>query len=387
MARKCADKRTLAECLYCMARSLDQYRCVKEAEPYLREAIAIRQELQDNPTRLADYMNMLVTCLGPELSGSEAEPLLRQALDLHRRLRGDDDPSVEGDLYALAQCFKNRNKSEDAKAAATEAVELGRKVFRKDHRSLSLAVELLTDILITRGEWSEAEAVLRRAVTESPKNVVFWLDLGRFEARRQHWAAAVDDFSRALELDPNDPFELTVALLRTGRVEDYRQHCHRFLKEAANARTLQVTEHAAKASLLLPVEGADFELACQLADFTATANETRWVMSWYALLKALADYRRDRFDSALAWASRATNPLDPQCSSAAFFIEALAYSRSHNDESARTALAAGEKMVKECHPDPSDYGESPCDWAVADFLHSEAQKQINGGRANGIPSK
>jgi hypothetical protein len=392
MARKCADKRTLAECLYYMARSLAQYFCAREGEPYLREAVAIQSDLGDDPAKLATYRRTLACSLSDSIGNeAEAEQLYREAIHLDRQRLGDDDPSVERDLYGLARCLRHQNRSDEAKAAATEAVELGRKLFRKDHRSLSLAIELLTGILITRGDWSEAEAAIRRAVAESPTSPVLWCDLGYFEARRSQWAAATADFARALELDPHGLkgstpcytfFALAIALLRTDRVEEYRQLCHRFLEWSANTREFPVANNVAKLSLLLPVEGADFDRACQLADFTATANDASETMSWYAHCKALADYRRNRFDSALDWANRAiTNvSVGVHCKSATFFIQALAYARLRNVEAARAALAAGDNLVKEAHPDPRDFGEWPCDWAIVDFLHSEAQKQINQAR-------
>jgi tetratricopeptide (TPR) repeat protein len=384
MARKCADKSTLAESLYYMARSLAQHISAREGEPYLREAVAIQRDLGDDPATLGKYMGALADCLiDSNGNQAEAEHLLREALDLHRQLLGNDDPRVASDLYGLAQCLQDQHKLEEAKAAAIEAVEVGRKIFRKDHLSLRLFVACLSSILITRGEWSDAEALLHRAIEDSPSSAALWNELGFFEARRQQWAAATADFARALELDPQGlkgsiP-PLAIALLRTDRVEEYRQLCHRFLELSANSRDFDVANNVAKLSLLLPVEGTDFDRACQLADFAATANESLSANSWYAHCKALADYRRNRFDSALNWANRAiTNvSVGVHCKSATFFVQALAYARLRNVEAARAALAAGDNLVKEAHPDPRDFGEWPCDWAIVDFLRSEAQRQIN----------
>jgi hypothetical protein len=102
-------------------------------------------------------------------------------------------------------------------------------------------------------------------------------------------------------------------------------------------------------------------------------------MSWYSLCKALADYRRDRFESARDWANRAITNVTVlnECKSAALFLQASAYGRLNNLE------AAGGALVKESHPDTRDYGEWPCDWAVADFLRREAQKQISGAPKTG----
>jgi serine/threonine protein kinase/tetratricopeptide (TPR) repeat protein len=392
MARKCADKKTLAACLYYMARSLSQYPCIIEQEPYLREAVAIQTELGDDPVALAEYMSTLACCLSDKANLVEKEQLCRQALDLDRQRLGNDHPRVQGVLYGLAQCLLEQNRSEEAKAAAMEAVELGRKIFRKDNDSLRLSLDFLSNVLVTRGEWNEAEQVLRQAVADAPSSGWLWHDLARFEGRRRRWAAATEDLSRAVELDPNEQTflgGLAIALLQTGRVEDYRQLCHRFLERFANTREVYIADWAAKVSLLLPVEGTDFEHACQLADFTVTTNKSQVFPSYFSVCKGLADYRRDRFDSALDWANRAITNVNVENmhKSAALFIKASAYARLDNLELARQALSEGDESVKERHPDPLDYGEWPLHWAIADFLRSEAQKQINGARANGIPSK
>ncbi len=379
MARLCGERRTLAACLYYMARSLDQYFTPPEGEPYAREAVAIQKELGDDPVTLAEYMSTLANYLNDaETNEAETENLYRQALHLHRQYLGNDHPSVVRDLCGLAQCLLNKNKLDEAKAAATEAVDVARKIFRKDHRSVWLSLIQLRDVLTARGEWSEAEAVMRRAVEEAPSSGWLWVLLGEFEARRQQWTAAIADFSRAAELDPDMRKALAIALLRTGRSEEYRGVCHTLLADSAASSNFAVADGAAKVSLLLPVEGTDFERACQLADFTVTGNESERNMAWYSLCKALADYRRNRFESALDWAIRASNARKAQveCKCAALFIQAAAYGRLNSVEPASTALAGGDHLMKERHKDPSDYGEWATEWVIADVLRSEARKYV-----------
>jgi serine/threonine protein kinase/tetratricopeptide (TPR) repeat protein len=382
MARRCGDPKTLANCLSDMARTLDQYLCIPEQEPYYREAIDIEQRLGDDPVALANYTSLLACCLSGRRP--EAESLYRKAIDLHRQHLGKNHPKVEADLYMLAQCLRGEDKSDEAKETATAAVELGRRILRKDHDSLRLAIALLSDILITRDEWTEAEVLLRRAVAEAPASKDLLIELGFFEARRGHWEAAADAFSRATKIDPNDfgsATQLAIALLRLGQVEDYRRTCHQLLEQFADA-PIGTAHVVAKTALILPVDGADFGRACQLADFAATAKGFEPEMSWYALPKALADLRRGRFDSAQGWAHRATTNINVprQCKAAGLFIESLAYSSAHRDESAKAALAFGEQWVKECHPNPNDFGSWPIHWAIADSLHNEARKQIYGDR-------
>ncbi len=135
----------------------------------------------------------------------------------------------------------------------------------------------------------------------------------------------------------------------TGRYDEYRQHCHRFLERASGTREFGVADKAAKAALLLPVDGDDFDRACQLADFAATAQPAS-LLPWVRFGKALAEYRRGHFESAIDWADRAVSSSDERTAPAQagdYFIQACAYSQLRRIELARAALAKGNAFVQQ----------------------------------------
>ena len=379
LARRCGNRSTLASCLYYKSQSLlvDRVGTVGEQEPYLREAIALRRGLGDDPAKLATYisdLSLVVTNL------EEAEQLGRQALGLHREVLGGQHPEVIRDLFNLAQILQQEAKTEDALTNALQALELGKRVFGPLNARASYFVSLVVSLLMSRGDADQAQQVLQESVHYSPSSAKLWGMFACFEARRQNWNIAADYSSHAVQLDPDeDYFWIThvALLLRLGRLEEYRQYCHDILERADKKGAAGTICRAVKAALLLPVGGPDFQHACQTADSQVNLTEPHGAAPWYALHKALVEYRRGGFAAAAKWANRSHSgsDIDPPCIAAGFFVEAMSCAACQNTEAAREALAQGDKVVNSVYP---TFGfERVCDWIVADLLRSEAQKRIS----------
>jgi hypothetical protein len=186
--------------------------------------------------------------------------------------------------------------------------------------------------------------------------------------------------SRAIELSPtNEAFLATKAalLLETGRYDEYRHHCHNFLELVATGGDFAGANTAAKAALLLPVNGADFERACELADFAATAPRIRRLDPSAYLCKSLVEYRRAHYDSANDWSNRAISDeqATPGCKAAAWFIQAWVAASRQEAELARTALANGDELVNRPRITPRDPEHGWQDWTIAAYLRREAVKK------------
>ena len=102
---------------------------------------------------------------------------------------------------------------------------------------------------------------------------------GELRAGAGRWNEAVVEFSNAAGLDPNDEessADLVLVLLEAGRNEECRQRCHELLAQAATNKVGVLSAATlAKVSLLLPVDGPDLELACELA-WTSSAQVAAW---------------------------------------------------------------------------------------------------------------
>ena len=233
-----------------------------------------------------------------------------------------------------------------------KALAIQRKLY--DHTSPVVAATLnsLIDLLQREGKQAEAESLIDDLLTQAAGNKSESARLlcarGELRAGAGRWNEAVVEFSNAAGLDPNDEessADLVLVLLEAGRNEECRQRCHELLARAATNK-VEVLSAAtlAKASLLLPVDGPDLERACELADFVGSGGRVGQLSS---TTKALAEYRRGRFDSASAWAKDAISKSadDPSRLASGWFIQALACARLQQIELARTALASGNKLV------------------------------------------
>jgi hypothetical protein len=202
---------------------------------------------------------------------------------------------------------------------------------------------------------------------------------GTLRARIGRWDEATADclLANRLALDGGDwSFDSAIVLLRAGRYEDYGRICHALLARASDARTFVAADMGAKASLLFPVSGVDFERACELADFSATETGPAWHLPCVRLCKALAEYRRSRFDSALEWAklTRGSHSITPRHRAAAHFIEACTHFAQRQPASGRDAFKKGESALNE----PFDafakvFGDTWCDVTIAERLRNEAR--------------
>jgi serine/threonine protein kinase len=382
IARKCGNKGILARCLYYQSRSLAAYVDTAEGAPLLREAIALEKEVGDDPPLLGVCMIHLASSLDDEPGyRAEAESLMREALALHRKHLDANDGQISNDLFLLTQCLMKQGKLEEAESAAREVFDFDRRVFDKDHLQRAYSASLLGHVLIVQSKWDQAETLFKEAIDASPSNGRYWGLLGDLNARRGDWQAAVDKYSRVVELDPVEdraPLFFAVALMKTGKYDIYRQHCHRYLERYHDTHEFGEADKAAKVALLLPVDGADLDRACELADFAATATEPKSLLPWVRFCKSLAEYRRGHFDSTIDWADRAlsSNGENYTPSQAGdYFLKACAYGQLQQMDSARAALAKGNQSVQQARTQvSSDFGGFWADWAIADLLREEAEK-------------
>ena len=205
-------------------------------------------------------------------------------------------------------------------------------------------------------------------------------------SRIGHWTEATNDFLRANEiaLDGEEfSFDSAIVLLKSGHIEEYRDVCHAYLAQVDRNRDFANADMAAKVALLLPVEGPDFELACALADYAST-DTAAGHLACVRLCKALAEYRRGHFESAVKWGERAivAEGITPRLEAAVRFIQAAAYTQLRQFERAENAWARGDEMLNRPRDTfTSVYGDTWCDFVIAEHLRREASELV--GKSSG----
>jgi len=357
MARKGGDPRAVADALLDMGCSIaGRGDTAIEGAPYLREAVAIREQLGDDPVALAACMSRLADSLNKALD-PEAEPLAREALKLTRRHLGTDHPETAAAVFVLGQVLLNMDKLDEAETVLREALRLYQDIHDPTHPYQHYVHTFLCVAYARQQKWEEAEAVLMPRIRESDSwEASYYLAfVGAVRVQKGDWAGAAESFARAVELTPNDGskrLDLAVALLRAGREEEYRIACHRFLAVAREADDFTMAAMAAKASLVLPVAGADFDEACRLADFAIGAAPESETDHPDELLEALTRYRRGDLEGAATVAGNLVSSENTAAplKAAASSILALVQTRQDKATVAREAFMQGDNLANEPRP-------------------------------------
>ena len=222
-----------------------------EAEPLLREALAIRRaalgsehvevaqslgDLANLLRRRGDYEAALSLAresleMSRRLRGAEhadvaealmtlalvldrkgdvaaAEPLYREALELRRRVLGPGGPLVAESLNDLADAVQRRGRYDEAEALFRESLELWRRTVGEEHPETAQCMNDLGFVLYQKGEYAEAEKLLRQATdmrrrllgAQHPDVAQGLNNLGRVARLRGDARAAVILYEEALAI-------------------------------------------------------------------------------------------------------------------------------------------------------------------------------------------
>jgi len=179
----------------------------KRAEPLFRKALAIRQaKLPANHALVAQSMSNLGECLYWEEKNPEAESLLRQALNIQRSLGASVDVSTSDNYLALV--LQRKGDFREASQLLREAVDINKKVNGADSPEYANSLHNLAGTLIDAGDLSGAETMDREALAirrkiNGPKHpdVAYPLNnLGFVFLEKGDWASAEPFLKENLEI-------------------------------------------------------------------------------------------------------------------------------------------------------------------------------------------
>ena len=203
--------------------------------------------------------------------------------------------------------------------------------------------------LAGKERYDEAIALIRDADRLQPHSSKTWSILKSLYAQRGMWTDLANQLSRELDINPQDVAlrnSLALVHLRDGRLDDYRTVCHEMLEpDATKSLDIVNTGGVALTALLLPVDGVDLDRAYALADVAGRAEEAK---TYSSSSKALAEYRRGRFQSAKEWGADIVTKSDPKSQRCAtgWLVQALACQRLEQSDLARAALAKADASAK-----------------------------------------
>jgi Flp pilus assembly protein TadD len=166
----------------------------------------------------------LGTCLALSGRGAQAVPILKGL--------APDDPDAEN---ALGLAYAQLGRAADALATFRHV--------RQMDPSSGLALENIATVQRTVGDRAAAEASLREAIALDPSLAGAHTELGILLVETNRQAEAIQEWTTALKLDPENLdalYDLTLASSASGRLSDARSYGERFLQAAPESRRDQI---------------------------------------------------------------------------------------------------------------------------------------------------
>ncbi len=136
-----------------------------EAEPLMRQALEIAEAAFDkHDITVATCLNNLAVLLRETNRIEEAEPMSRRALETVETAFGKQHPNVAGFLISLAALLQDTNRKKEAELLLLRALEIAEAAFGKHHRTVATCLNNLAMLLRDTDRIKEAESMLRRAL-------------------------------------------------------------------------------------------------------------------------------------------------------------------------------------------------------------------------------
>jgi len=136
-----------------------------DADALLRRALELREELLDaNDPQVAESLASLSLLLEQRGDFKEAEQIAVRALDIRERTLPPDHPDIATSLHGLALIYYRQVKLKEAEHLYKRSLELREKVFGSNHPEVAECLNDLGVLYYTQGRYEEAEKYYRQAL-------------------------------------------------------------------------------------------------------------------------------------------------------------------------------------------------------------------------------
>ena len=130
---------------------------------YYRKAVDLQQELGLEED-LSSTLNNLANLYYAQGRYEQAEPLYLQALELYKRLLGDNHPDVAMSLNNLAGLYEAQGRYEQAEPLYLQALELYKRLLGDNHPHVATSLNNLAYLYRAQGRYEQAEPLYLQAV-------------------------------------------------------------------------------------------------------------------------------------------------------------------------------------------------------------------------------
>jgi tetratricopeptide (TPR) repeat protein len=269
-------------------------------------------------------------------------------------------------LTSKARQLAGQGNSKEADANFGRALEIWRKLASA-YPNAHLYPTQLGNVYGSLGKWDKAIAEYTTAIELKPdylealsKRAAAYNNVGQYDK-------AIADYRKTCELNPQEPYAAIAyagLCLSLNMEDEYRRHRKTFLARFQGTSDPAVAERIARAFLLLPATGEELERAAALADLSVELGRHHGFYPYFMAVKALAEYRRARYESAIDWGQK-SNAFGLWA--ALHLVQAMAYQELGHTEQARQLLAAALTS--------DEWNDPQWSW-IAEPLLREAEKVL-----------
>jgi hypothetical protein len=372
----------------------------KKAEDSEKEAQAERQQAESDRAK-AQVAERKAEDSEKEAQAArqQAETALHQARTEHEK--ADTAEKQSQDSQSVAQAALQQAQAAESKAAAAASKsEESAKTAAAEANLRRQAEASAAAALVQAGQWRGAMTKLLASLdavppaqalkvadaffppedVKQPWAAPFLRARGDWHARHGDSAAAIADFTQALNLDPGDAglhLRLAPLLAENAGADSYGRHCAQFLKQGRETNNPAV----ALACLLAPAPEVDVPSLAALARNALAAGAPGPPQAGWPLVLSLAEYRQGHFTEAADWAAQALSDADglgEGRAAQADAVLAMAQAQLNHADDARAALGRGRQILdtKTPPPESADLGGHWPDWVAARVLLHEAQAMV-----------
>src|SRR5689334_21205002 len=133
-----------------------------EAEQMQTRAVQILRQQQPSQ-ELAAALNNLGSVLSAQNRWKEAEPRIREAISIWEQLGGADNPGVAAGLLNLGVLLEERKQYDEAGRVLARARRIDEKAFPANHPRIGMDLNAAGVLAIARKNYQEAEDLLTRS--------------------------------------------------------------------------------------------------------------------------------------------------------------------------------------------------------------------------------
>ena len=222
-ANALSDSKLVAAASNNLALLLQHTNRIKEAEPLMRQALAINEVAFGNqhPTVATGFSN-LALLLSETNRFEEAEPMMRQALAIDEAAFGNQHPTVAIRLNNLASLLKDTNRFEETESLMRQALAIDEAAFGNQHPTVATDLNNLANLLKDTNRIDEAEPLMRQA---------FAIDEASFGNRHPTVAIRLNNLASLLKdtnrIDEAEPLmRRSLDILEIFRTQTGHEHPH-----------------------------------------------------------------------------------------------------------------------------------------------------------------